>query len=208
MRRLRRRQRRPRPRTPDGRTLPEFPDSTTAAKAFAPLAEGLLPARAPGDHNQAMMELGATVCLRRKPLCLLCPVKSFCAGAKRGDPESYPRLAPKPSVRQTVTRVWCENRGALLLHRASAGSRRLASLHELPTPEQAGIAPEAAQRGPHPARKRRSITRFQIIESIHAAPKPRGRLAEGLAWVPLADLEGIALSGPHRRWVREILADH
>mgnify|MGYP002076228808 CR=1 FL=1 len=41
-----------------------YRDSASAAKAFAPLAAALLPADRPGDHNQAMMELGATVCFR------------------------------------------------------------------------------------------------------------------------------------------------
>src|SRR5690606_26989476 len=72
-----------------------FRDSSTASKAFAPLADALLTHTSPGDHNQAMMELGATVCFRQKPLCLTCPVRTFCAAGQRGDPENYPRLAPK-----------------------------------------------------------------------------------------------------------------
>ena len=58
-----------------------FRDSATAAKVFTPLASALVPAAEPGDHNQAMMELGATVCVRQNPLCLTCPVRKFCAGA-------------------------------------------------------------------------------------------------------------------------------
>ncbi|HYP15695.1 MAG TPA: A/G-specific adenine glycosylase, partial [Opitutus sp.] len=46
-----------------------FRDSASAAKAFTPLAESLLTQSSPGDHNQAMMELGATVCFRQKPRC-------------------------------------------------------------------------------------------------------------------------------------------
>src|SRR5688572_1441670 len=51
-----------------------YRDSGTAAKAFTPLADALLPVAHPGAHNQAMMELGATVCFRQNPLCLTCPV--------------------------------------------------------------------------------------------------------------------------------------
>src|SRR5205085_3542286 len=43
----------------------EFRDSASAAKIFTPLATAVLTTATPGDHNQAMMELGATVCLRR-----------------------------------------------------------------------------------------------------------------------------------------------
>jgi A/G-specific adenine glycosylase len=187
--------------TADGR---EFRDSATAAKALAPLAQGLMPAAGAGNHNQAMMELGATLCLRQNPLCLRCPVLPFCAAGRRGDPEAYPRLAAKRIERQEVTRVWCERAGALLLHQAHAGARRLAGQHELPTAEQAGLTPAAAARGPLLAKKRRAITRFHIVESIHAVRAPR-RLAPGLVWAPLAQLDSLVLSGPHRRWIGELL---
>lgn len=187
----------------------EFRDSATASKTFAPLANALVPPNHPGDHNQAMMELGATVCFRSKPLCLTCPVRLFCAAARRGEPESFPRLAPKQMEQHSVTRVWCERGGALLMHRAAADAKRFANMHELPTAEQVGLDEVAATRGNLLAKKRRGITRYQITESIHVAPhslaarKPRH---PDLGWVPLAELETITLSGPHRRWVREILA--
>jgi A/G-specific adenine glycosylase len=185
----------------------EFRDSAGAAKAFTPLADALVSATAPGDHNQAMMELGATVCVRAKPLCLTCPVRRFCAATGRGEPEAYPRLAAKVMEQRAVTRVWCERDGALLLHRAAAGARRFANIHELPTAEQAGLDRLEAARGELLAKKRRAITRFQITESIHhtAPPRTRPEAATELVWVPLAGLEHITLSGPHRRWVNEIL---
>lgn len=184
----------------------EFRDSASAAKAFTPLANALLSPANPGDHNQAMMELGATVCFRQKPLCLTCPVRTFCAAAQRGDPEAFPRLAPKQMERQAVTRIWCERRGALLLHRAAAGAKRFANIHELPLPEHAGLDRTAAARGDLLAKKRRGITRFQITESIHLAAAPRAKLGPELVWVPFAQLDTVTLSGPHRRWVSEILA--
>jgi A/G-specific adenine glycosylase len=184
-----------------------YRDSATASKAFAPLAEALLPIEQPGDHNQAMMELGATVCFRQKPLCLTCPVRAHCAAARHGDPEAFPQLAPKVMEQRTVVRVWCERAGELLLHRAPPDARRFANLHELPTAEQAGLTDVAATRGERLATKRRGITRFQITESIHVAPPPARKAPRAdLVWVPITDLETITLSGPHRRWVNEILA--
>ncbi len=185
-----------------------FRDSATASKAFTPLADALVSPSHPGDHNQAMMELGATVCVRQNPLCLTCPVRPFCAAAKRGEPEAFPRLAPKEMEQRSITRVWCERDGALLLHRSSASARRFANMHELPLPEHAGLDDARAGRGALLAKKRRGITRFQITESIHAVPAPaaRHRLAPELVWVPFAKLDSITLSGPHRRWVGEILA--
>jgi A/G-specific adenine glycosylase len=183
-----------------------FRDGASASKALAPLAQELVNPDDPGDHNQAMMELGASVCLRRRPACLLCPVRDCCAAGKAGDPEEYPRLEAKRTERRSVVRVWCERDGAVLLHRNPATQRRLADLHELPTAQQAGLDPDGASSGPLVARRHRTITRFRIVESIHAAPGPRGRLGPGLVWIRLGDLADVALSGPHRRWTTQILA--
>ena len=185
-----------------------YRDSASASKAFAPLATALLPAANPGDHNQAMMELGATVCFRQNPLCLTCPVVKFCAAGRRGDPENYPQLAAKKLEQVAVTRVWIERRGALLLHLSAGGARCFANIHELPTAAQAGLTEAAAKQGKLLAKKRRGITRYQITESIHAAPasaKPKAGWPAGLVWVPLPALDTITLSGPHRRWVLELL---
>jgi A/G-specific adenine glycosylase len=181
-------------------------DSATASRALAPLAQELLNPQAPGDHNQAMMELGATVCLRQNPRCDACRVRPYCAAARKGDPAAYPRLAPRKTERRSVLRVWCERSGALLLYRNPAGARRLANLHELPTAEQAGIDPARAAAGDLVARKSRSITRYRIVESIHAALPPRGKRRPGLVWVALRDLGSVTLSGPHRTWTTAILA--
>lgn len=185
-----------------------FPDSGTAVKAFTGLADALLPASAPGDHNQAMMELGATVCFRQNPLCTVCPVSAFCAGLKAGAPESFPRLAAKKTEKVAVTRLWCLHAGRLLLHRTAGTARRLAHLHELPTPAQAGLAETAALHGAELlAQKKRAITKYQITESIYRpATALPARLPDDLVWVAVTELESVTLSGPHRRWVREILA--
>jgi A/G-specific adenine glycosylase len=183
-----------------------YRDSASAARALAPLARSLLSEENPGDHNQAMMELGATLCLRRAPLCGACPVRPTCAAAQAGEPEAFPRLSPKKTERIAVTRVWCERGDALLLHRAPRDSRRLAGQHELPTPAQAGLDEADVLRAPLLARKSRGITRFRIAESIHQAPPPKGRLPSDLAWVPLADLPKLTLSGPHRKWIDALLS--
>jgi A/G-specific adenine glycosylase len=58
-------------------------------------ADRLLEHHSAGDWNQAMMELGATICLPRSPQCLLCPVATFCAGRKLGIAESLPEKRKK-----------------------------------------------------------------------------------------------------------------
>lgn len=195
-----------------------FRDSGSAAKAFRPLADELLSHQHPGDHNQAMMELGATICHRQTPLCTVCPVYAFCAGAKSGEPEKFPQLAPKKIEAVAVTRVWWMREGHLLLHRAAVGAKRLANLHELPRASDSGFDETALSADTKPlAIKRRVITRYAITETIHdVSAKARqgesGRPAfaedSGLVWIPLAEIETITLSGPHRRWITELLKNH
>ncbi len=184
-----------------------YRDSATAAKAYTPLAEAVLNHDAPGDHNQAMMELGATVCHRRAPLCTICPVRAHCAACAAGAPEDFPRLAAKKIEQVAKTRVWCERDGALLLHRAAASSRRLANQHELPEAAQLGL-PAATLAGlPVLAVKKRGITRYAITETIVRAPAPPAdSLPLDCVWVTWQELDSITLSGPHRRWINELRA--
>ncbi len=184
----------------------QFRDGTEAVKHFTPLAGALITGSDPGEHNQAMMELGATVCFRQKPLCLTCPVAEFCAARRAGTPEKLPRLKPKRFERMFVIRTFCLDRGRLLLRRGHAKAKRLAGLHELPEASDLGVKPSAKSLL---ATKRRAITRFQITEMIHAVKLTsslRKRIAatNSLEWVPLKQLDRLTLSGPHKRWIGEL----
>jgi len=80
-------------------------------------ADRLLDPESPGDWNQAMMELGATLCTPRSPRCLLCPVAQFCEGRKLGIAESLPE---KRKERATVevalaAAVFTDRKGCTLL---------------------------------------------------------------------------------------------
>lgn len=77
----------------------------------------LLDPNSPGDWNQAMMELGATVCTPRAPQCLLCPVSKFCRARQLGNPESFPEKRKKREAVQVVlaAAVLSTPRGQILL---------------------------------------------------------------------------------------------
>jgi A/G-specific adenine glycosylase len=186
----------------------QFRDGTEAVKHFTPLASELIPGAHPGTHNQAMMELGATVCFRQKPLCLTCPVADFCTARSNGDPEKLPRLKPKQIEAKFVIRTFSLDRGRLLLRRGHAAAKRLAGLHELPEASDLGVQPPAKDLL---LTKRRAITRFAITESIYAV-KPTATLratvakSAALEWVPLKQLDQVTLSGPHRRWITGLLS--
>ena len=88
-----------------------------AGESLQETAGKLLVPKTPGDWNQAMMELGAMVCMPRAPQCLLCPVAKFCRARKSGDPESFPEKRKNREVVQIVlaAAVFFTPRGETLL---------------------------------------------------------------------------------------------
>ncbi|WP_338016717.1 A/G-specific adenine glycosylase [Oleomonas cavernae] len=84
------------------------------------LAQSLVPADRPGDFAQAMMDLGATICLPRGPLCGRCPVARWCDGAATGDAALYPVKAEKAERPTRLGTAYVAIRGrdgAVLLRR-------------------------------------------------------------------------------------------
>ena len=99
----------------------------------------------PGDFNQAMMELGATVCAPRTPDCANCPVSGECQAFGTKRQSLYPLKKAKP-LRPTIEEagILLEN-GKYLLLRRRTGEKLLGGLWEFPTsPLKTGEAPEAA----------------------------------------------------------------
>ncbi len=64
------------------------------------IAGDVLPAENAGDFNQALMELGATICTPKSPRCLLCPVRELCAASAHGRERALPYLAPKKAPKE------------------------------------------------------------------------------------------------------------
>lgn len=178
-----------------------FKSNGEAVKAFTPLADQLIPEKAPGDHNQAMMELGATACLKHQPLCTLCPVSELCAG--RTDPQvaDIPNIQRKATEQVAVARVWWLQDDALLLHRIPDSEGQLAGQYELPP---WSLLSTAAPTSKPLAVNTRSITHRRIREAIHTCP-PAQTLPDSCHWVPLERLEAVTLSGPHRKWIHALL---
>ena len=86
-------------------------------KAFTARVMEHQPPDKPGDYNQALMELGALVCLPNgAPLCGECPLRSFCQAEKAGTALELPRKAkPKPRRIEPVTVALVESDGRLLI---------------------------------------------------------------------------------------------
>jgi len=82
------------------------------------LTDSITPREDAGDFAQAMMDLGATICMPRRPACLACPLSSMCAARARGDPARYPLKAPKKArPTRTGTAWWVEAERAVWLVR-------------------------------------------------------------------------------------------
>tara|TARA_B100000508_G_scaffold136157_1_gene128773 strand:+ start:10413 stop:11456 length:1044 start_codon:yes stop_codon:yes gene_type:complete len=74
-------------------------DSTAGKKLFAAYAKELLSQEDPGEHNQAMMELGALVCKPKNPDCDNCPVQDSCEAYRKNEMLDYPVKSKKTKVR-------------------------------------------------------------------------------------------------------------
>ncbi len=106
---------------------------SAARKALLAAASSLLDPERPGDSNQALMELGATLCTPRRPKCLLCPLSTGCRAAAGGNPERYPppRVKREPERHRLLVAVVEDDRGVLLFRRPD-DSELLAGTWELP----------------------------------------------------------------------------
>ena len=91
-------------------------DASTGQKILWGLAQENLPAGRAGDYNQALMDLGAIICLPRNPTCLLCPLSELCRSRIGGIQEQRPVLKLRPKVpHYTVTAAVLQRDGKVLL---------------------------------------------------------------------------------------------
>ncbi|HXU47147.1 MAG TPA: A/G-specific adenine glycosylase [Thermoanaerobaculia bacterium] len=162
----------------------------------------------PGDSNQALMELGAMVCLPRRPRCLLCPLAPDCAAVRRGDPESFPRARRQRSseVVEMLAALIEDREGRILLFRRPDASVLLAGIWEVPWIEKAAGDPEAelARRyggawrlGARIGRARHGITfRDLRVEVRRAELLDAGEVREGaeVGWFSAEELSRLATS--------------
>lgn len=115
---------------------------TDAYPTFKTAAEELLNRKRPGQHNQALMELGALICRPVRPDCALCPVAAFCQACLNAVVADFPkRLAsPRVSERRSVVGVVWKNERLLIVQRPPQGL--LGGLWELPGGEgESGARP-------------------------------------------------------------------
>jgi A/G-specific adenine glycosylase len=189
-------------------------DRNAAGRAFVQsLADALIPKRrksdsfnTAGDHNQAMMELGATICVPRAPLCLHCPLHGMCL--TRGEHVIPPRTVQlsRPAAfllslrkRGTITEV--------LLEKRPAEASLMSGMYELPP------LPLDAVQGREPLlRVRHAITNTNYYVQVYAAHGSHDRglrravpaAREDLHWTRTSRLASLPLTGLARKILRRL----
>jgi A/G-specific adenine glycosylase len=121
--------------------MTEDPRRAGSSKKIWRLAELLVAGQSPADFNQALMELGATICLSDRPQCRLCPVKGLCQGRLQGLADKIPfKRPPRRPERQLLMMVLAAGKGGRLLILKRDHPTLMTGLWEFPCIECAELA--------------------------------------------------------------------
>ena len=161
-------------------------------------ADALLYRERAGDFNQSIMELGATVCLPKKPRCLHCPVHGICS--TRGEHAAQPRKQMRS--RQIAYALLCRSaRGAkhVLLEQRSQSAKQMPGMWELPE-----VAMQESDQKRVELTLRHAITVTNYYVRVLRLPVREGdrRLADNNSrrkWIKLSELDRVPLTGLSRK---------
>lgn len=191
---------------------------TATKKELWQLAAALVPPERPGDFNQALMELGQTICITGAPLCHECPLAAHCLARARGTQLERPVRPPRPNTPHydvVAGVIWREDGRFLIAQRPLMGL--LGGLWEFPggKQEQGETLAEALEReiaeelaiaidvGAPLTTVRHAYTHFRItLHAFHAryaGGQPRHVGVADHAWVTLDDLEPYAFAVTDRK---------
>jgi A/G-specific adenine glycosylase len=199
------------------RVLGRVSGSRLAGEKLWATADGLLDRGRPGDFNQAMMELGATVCTPRAPECLTCPVIEMCA--TRGEMAGGAKAAPQK--KREIHFALDQRDGAVFLVQRARDARLMAGMWELPEAvvaraREKQVPPLRFAQGRNDKGKgngkdrggskellftvRHSITVTDYTVRVWSQTAPAGTRGE---WVAQERLERVALTGLARKILRK-----
>jgi A/G-specific adenine glycosylase len=194
-----------------------WPGRSSVLKQLWALSEQLTPDTRVGDFNQAMMDLGATLCTRSRPDCDRCPLASDCLARAQGNPANYPGKKPRKAlpVRQTRMLLLRDPAGRVLLEQRPPSGiwGGLWGLPELAMEEdplawsRRQFGPEAAAgRGLPPRRHTFSHFHLDITPLEILLPAPGWSVLEGpdRVWYNPANPDALGLAAPVARLLEEI----
>jgi A/G-specific adenine glycosylase len=183
------------------RVFPNQPP--TSPRWFRDQADSLLDHQRPGDFNQSMMELGATVCLPQRPLCLHCPVQSFCS--TRGEHQASP--AKKMRNRQIAYALLRRSRAGtnqVLLEQRSSSASLMPGMWELP---QVSMLDGDHERVEISVRHAITVTNYTVRVLRFSERDVDLRLPAGdnpRQWVRSSELSSLPLTGLARKVLRRL----
>lgn len=172
-------------------------------RAMWEIAEILLPSNASdcGDYNQALMELGATICLPKKPMCVLCPIQKLCQAK---DPENLPVKTRVSILNEEEWLGWIWNpKEKMLWLELPEKPRRWSGCYRLPS-----LNINSRKRKSALFKEMYTITRYRV--SAHVTEESLSSMqikdeARNGKWFKPEELEQIFLPAPHRRMIEKAL---
>lgn len=165
------------------------------------IAAALLPPDAPGEWNQALMDLGAIVCTPRAPACPRCPVASCCQALATGRVASIPAMAPKRATEERTEKALVLRRGTKVLVVRRGPGEWWEGLWDFP---RAGAADDLDSLRHSRPRKAGVVTytvthhRVRVDVMIADAAAAGARRA-GRRWIERSRLGTLAMTAPGRR---------
>src|SRR5262249_1322930 len=175
------------------------PDS---GKAVGETAQALLDPRRPADANQAMMELGATICLPRNPLCLECPVQALCRTRGEHPTVKRPRMHEKATYFAFIERKNRKNRTEILLDQRPHDASLMAGMWELPHLEATAADPARLILS---LRHAITTTNYQVsILSFAANEQSLLPTHKARKWFNAKDLPDLPLTGLARKTLKRL----
>ena len=174
-------------------------------------AQALLPNSRPGDFNQAMMELGATVCLPREPRCPVCPVRKWCVTERSGQganrTTTMERRASSPGQTSTLAKgrhvkkeIWCvlsQRDGDIRLVQRPKKASLMPGMWELP---QSSGPPRRLPASVHWRTFRHSITITDYtVHVLRNTPLPDTPPAAKGKWIAIDRIPQIPITGLTRK---------
>ena len=115
--------------------IEESIDEAACRNRLWDLAQSQVPSSMPGQFNQALMELGALVCVSRQPACGQCPVKRYCAAHCTGRTEQLPKRRPRRPPRTVTHHIVAVHRGSKYLFERRKDSGLWSNMWQMPAAE-------------------------------------------------------------------------
>jgi A/G-specific adenine glycosylase len=162
------------------------------------VADVFLNRRDPATHNQAIMELGATICVPRKPLCLLCPLKRDCLGRERA--EEFPVKTRIATVKRVETIAILQHGERFCCEQVPEG-KPWHGLWKFPV-----FDPARMIEGEEIATIRYGITKYAVTMRVVSAKWiKRAPVAPTVRYLKMEEMKALAFAAPHRKLLPELV---